>query len=75
RGYRVEEALISRDQLYAADEVFVCGTAAEVVGLREIDFRRVGDGRMGPVTRALQQAYQDAVRGGLADHQNWCEFV
>jgi branched-chain amino acid aminotransferase len=75
RGYRVEEALISRDQLYAADEVFVCGTAAEVVGLREIDFRRVGDGRMGPVTRALQQAYQDAVRGRLADHQNWCEFI
>jgi branched-chain amino acid aminotransferase len=74
-GYRVEEALISRDQLYSADEVFVCGTAAEVVGLREVDFRRVGDGRMGPVTRALQQAYRDAVRGKLANHLDWCETL
>jgi branched-chain amino acid aminotransferase len=74
-GYRFEEALISRDQLYSADEVFVCGTAAEVVGLREIDFRRVGDGRTGPVTRSLQQAYRDAVHGKLANHLDWCETL
>ena len=39
-GYEVVEAPVSRDQLYNADEVFVCGTAAEVIGLAEIDFRR-----------------------------------
>src|SRR5512133_3473843 len=57
-GYEVIEEPVSRDQLIAADEVFVCGTAAEVVGLSEIDFRKIGDGRMGPITRAIQTAYQ-----------------
>jgi branched-chain amino acid aminotransferase len=47
-GYSVLEEPISRDQLYIADEVFVCGTAAEVVALREIDFRTIGDGKTGP---------------------------
>ena len=50
-GYEVTESPISRDQLYAADEVFVCGTAAEVIGLCEIDFRKIGDGKSGKVTR------------------------
>jgi branched-chain amino acid aminotransferase len=62
-GYSVEEGPISRDQLYVADEVFVCGTAAEVVALREIDHRAIGSGRMGPVARALQEAYHATVRG------------
>ena len=56
-GHEVVEQPISRDQLYIADEVFVTGTAAEVIGLREIDFRTIGSGRGTPVTRALQQAY------------------
>src|SRR5215475_4175849 len=46
-GYKVIEEPISRDQLYIADEVFVCGTAAEVIGLREIDFRTIGSGKAG----------------------------
>ncbi len=58
----VEEP-ISRDQLYIADEVFVCGTAAEVVALREIDFRTIGEGKTGPVTRALQQEFDKLVNG------------
>jgi branched-chain amino acid aminotransferase len=74
-GYEVIEEPVSRDQLYAADEVFVCGTAAEVVGLCEIDFRKVGDGKMGPVTRAIQDAYQDAVRGKLPKYQSWCDYL
>src|SRR5215470_18443531 len=56
-AYEVVEQPISRDQLYVADEVFVTGTAAEVIGLREIDFRTIGSGEGGPVTRALQRAY------------------
>ncbi|HLO33705.1 MAG TPA: branched-chain amino acid transaminase [Anaerolineales bacterium] len=74
-GYEVAEQPISRDQLYAADEVFVCGTAAEVIGLSEIDFRRIGDGAMGPVTRAIQNVYHDAIRGKIAKYQSWCDCV
>ena len=74
-GYDVIEQPISRDQLYAADEVFVCGTAAEVIGLSEIDFRRIGDGKMGPITRAIQNVYHDAIRGKLPNYESWCEYV
>jgi branched-chain amino acid aminotransferase len=70
-GYEVATQPISRDQLYTADEVFVCGTAAEVIGLREIDFRTVGSGRGTPVTRALQNAYQAAVRGEHSRSAGW----
>lgn len=74
-GYQVTEQPISRDQLYTADEVFVCGTAAEVIGLNEIDFRRIGDGRMGPVTRAIQHVYHDAIRRKLPKYEDWCTLV
>jgi branched-chain amino acid aminotransferase len=74
-GYEVFEQPVSRDQLYAADEVFVCGTAAEVIGLSEIDFRKVGNGTTGLVTRAIQNAYHDAVRGKTPKYESWCEFV
>lgn len=74
-GYDVLEQPISRDQLYAADEVFVCGTAAEVIGLSEIDFRRIGDGRTGPVTRAIQECYHDAIRGKVEKYEGWCYYV
>src|SRR5205085_1473556 len=60
-GYTVVAKPISRDQLYVADEVFVCGTAAEVIGLREIDFRTIGSGKTGPVTREFQAAYRALV--------------
>jgi branched-chain amino acid aminotransferase len=74
-GYEVIESLVSRDQLYIADEVFVCGTAAECIGLREIDFRTIGSGKTGPVTRAIQQVYQDAVHGKLPQYQGWLDYV
>jgi branched-chain amino acid aminotransferase len=70
-GYEVVEQPLSRDQLYIADEVFVTGTAAEVIGLREIDFRTIGSGRGAPVTRALQQAYHAAVRGEHPRSPGW----
>lgn len=74
-GYQVIEQPISRDQLYTADEVFVCGTAAEVIGLREIDFRKIGEGKTGKVTREIQKAYHDAIRGRSAKYEKWCDFV
>ncbi|MBE0698506.1 MAG: branched-chain amino acid transaminase, partial [Anaerolineaceae bacterium] len=60
---QVVEAAISRDQLYISDEAFVCGTAAEVCAVREIDHRTIGSGKMGPITRKLQRSYQDAIHG------------
>ncbi len=70
-GYEVSEQMISRDQLYIADEVFVCGTAAECIALREIDFRTIGLGGMGPVTRQIQQAFQAAIHGRSEKYATW----
>mgnify|MGYP000050081667 CR=1 FL=1 len=74
-GYPVVEQQISRDQLYRADEVFVCGTAAECIGLREIDFRQIGDGKTGPITQALQRAFHDTIRGRSARSAEWLDYV
>ncbi len=74
-GYEVLEQSVSRDQLYIADEVFVCGTAAECIGLSEIDFRTIGSGKTGPVTREIQHVYHDLIRGKLAKYEEWCDYV
>lgn len=74
-GIPVVEEIISRDQLYIADEVFVTGTAAEVVGFREIDGRSIGAGVCGPVTRALQKAYHAVVRGEDPRYAHWLTQV
>jgi branched-chain amino acid aminotransferase len=74
-GYQVKEQPISRDQLYSADEVFVCGTAAECIGLSEIDFRKIGEGKTGPITGAIQKVFHDAIRAKDSRYEQWCEFV
>lgn len=72
---QVSEQLFPRDWLYDSDEVFVCGTAAEVVGVREVDFRAIGDGTPGPVTRQLQDAYRAAVTGLHPRSAAWLDYV
>ena len=74
-GYDVLEQPISRDMLYTSDEVFVCGTAAEVVGLSEIDFRKIGSGKTGPVARALQKAFTAVVHGKDSQYESWLSYV
>lgn len=74
-GYPVIERALTRDQLYLADEVFVCGTAAEVVGIREIDFRAIGAGGTGPVTRRLQDAFEAVVGWRHPRSDAWLEPV
>lgn len=74
-GYEIVEEPVSREQLYFADEVFVCGTAAEVVGVREIDYRLVGEGRIGPVTRNLQKQFSDVVRGRSHHYVDWLDYM
>ncbi len=74
-GYEVIEEQISRDQLYIADEVFLTGTAAECVSVTEIDYRKIGAGKAGPVARALQKAFHDVVRGKSPQYEAWCDYV
>jgi branched-chain amino acid aminotransferase len=74
-GLEVTEQLFPRDWLYDSEEVLVCGTAAEVVGVREIDFRPIGDGGTGPVTRQLQDAYRAAVAATHARSEAWLDYV
>jgi branched-chain amino acid aminotransferase len=62
-GLVIEERPVDRTELYVADEVFLCGTAAEITPIGEIDRYPIGDGHPGPVTRALERLYHDIVRG------------
>jgi branched-chain amino acid aminotransferase len=72
RGYTVRERTLIRSDLYLADEVFMCGTAAEVTPLQSIDDHQLG---VGPVTRDLQQAYLAVVRGESELYPAWRELV
>lgn len=74
RGYSVEEKTIPREALYIADELFFTGTAAEVTPIRSVDHYTVGHGKRGPVTKELQDAFFDIVKGGNDPH-DWLTFV
>jgi len=71
-GMEVVERPIARGELYFADEAFLCGTAAEVTPIREIDHRPVGEGKPGPITQRIQSLFADAVRGRIERYQSWC---
>jgi branched-chain amino acid aminotransferase len=71
KGVRVEERRFSRDYLYCADEVFMCGTAAEITPVREVDDRKIGLGELGPVTREIQATFFRAVRGQEPRYAEW----
>ncbi len=73
-GYRVHETAIPREMVYAADELFFTGTAAEVTPIRSVDRVPVGDGKPGPITMELQRAYFDIVKNGVDPH-SWLRFV
>jgi branched-chain amino acid aminotransferase len=70
-GLGLSERRITRDEVYIADEAFFTGTAAEVVPIREVDGRTIGNGRRGPITEALQSRYFDLVRGKRSEHPEW----
>ncbi len=74
-GLRVEETMATRDQLYAADEVFMTGTAAEVTPVSEIDYRPIGSGRAGPLSLELRQRYLKAVQGEDEQFVHWLTDV
>lgn len=70
-GYKVIEKRITRDEVYVADEAFFTGTAAEVLPIRELDGRILGNGKRGPITEKLQAQYFDLVRGRRSEHSTW----
>jgi branched-chain amino acid aminotransferase len=74
-GIPVAEEMVTRDQLYLADEAFFTGTAAEVTPIREVDNRQIGEGGVGPITRRLQQRYFDVVKGSDTSHPEWLTRV
>ena len=74
-GYEVVERDIARAELYLADEVFMTGTAAELVPVREIDDHAIGTGEPGEVTRALQSAFDDAIHGRSERYREWLDVV
>ena len=70
-GLEVVEEPIPRELLYVADEVFFCGTAAEITPIRSVDRIAVGDGRRGPVTTRLMTAFFDIVESRVPDRHGW----
>jgi branched-chain amino acid aminotransferase len=74
-GHEVIERDIARAELYLADEVFLTGTAAELVPVREIDDHQIGTGEPGPVTRELQVVFDDALHGRDARYAEWLDHV
>jgi branched-chain amino acid aminotransferase len=74
-GIEVAERDIARAELYLADEVFVCGTAAELTPLREIDDHTIGSGSPGDITRAAQAGFEDALHGRSERYREWLDPV
>ncbi len=74
-GHEVVERDMARAELYLADEVFLTGTAAELVPVREIDDHAIGSGRPGPVTQELQRVFDDALHGRDERYAEWLELV
>jgi len=77
RDLKIEivERDIARAEVYLADEVFLTGTAAELVPVSEIDDHAVGDGGRGPLTTELQRVFEDALRGRDARYRDWLDVV
>jgi branched-chain amino acid aminotransferase len=74
-GYTVVERNVARAEMYLADEVFMSGTAAELVPVREIDDHLIGTGRPGEVTCVLQAAFEDAIHGRSERYREWLDVV
>ena len=74
-GYTVVERNVARAEMYLADEVFLSGTAAELVPVREVDDHKVGTGEPGEITRVLQAAFDDAIHGRSERYREWLDVV
>lgn len=71
--FDIMEASVCRADLYCADEILFCGTAAEIVPVKSVDHRTIGD--PGPITKVIQDAYFQVVRGGEPEYEYWLEYL
>ena len=70
-GYEITERPIPRAELYMADEIFLTGTAAEIVPVTSIDGKPVGNGKEGPISKAVRETYARAVTGQIKEYRDW----
>jgi branched-chain amino acid aminotransferase len=70
-GYTVIERSIPRAELYMADEIFLTGTAAEIVSVTSVDGHSIGTGKEGPVSKSIRQTYEKIVNGGVKEYMGW----
>jgi branched-chain amino acid aminotransferase len=75
QGLEIEVEAFARDEVYVADEAFFTGTAAELTPIREVDNRMIGDGKPGPITKRLQDAFFAVVNGRDEGHLGWLTTV
>ena len=74
-GIPVRERAIDRTELYNADEIFCCGTGAQIVPVESVDNRIIGNGLTGEITKKIQTIYYDVVRGKLNKFKHWCTAI
>lgn len=70
-GLRFVERPISRSELYVSEEIFLCGTGAEVTPVGSVDRRQIGEGGVGPLTQSIKAQFHDVVRGRVSHRMNW----
>ncbi len=75
KGLEVEELEIHREELYTSDEVFFSGTAAELTPITKIDSKKIGNGKSGPITKMLMDAYSEVVTGKNKDFEDWLTYI
>lgn len=74
-GIPLERRRISRDEAYIADEAFFTGTAAEITPIRELDWRVIGEGKAGPITKRLQEEFFAIVQGKNQKYRKYLTFI
>ena len=74
-GYKVIERRITRDEFYIADEAFFTGTAAEITPIRELDFRKIGSGKRGKITKNLQDAFFEVAQGKNSKYSDFLTYI
>ena len=71
-GIPTVERAVDRSEVYVFDEVFCCGTGAQIMPITSIDHRTIGDGSTGEITRKIQELYYDIVQGKVEEFKHWC---
>ena len=74
-GVEVRYDRFARDEMYLADELFMCGTAAEITPVRMVDDRKIGAATRGPITEKVQSAYFELMQGASSTFEHWLDYI